>query len=131
MKLTEQQRELYAAIGAGKEVRWRAKHESAQWCSYDGDHEDPPLCDDLFDWEIIDPDTITMSYTIPRPMTAKPALGSAVSWISQVDGEPCSSTWSGDALDLLRLRSFNLFQNNDAEAAHTARTAAYRKALGV
>jgi hypothetical protein len=132
MKPTEQQRTLYAAIGAGKEVRYTDSdypHEPPT--VYDGNPHQPPLGDEGFLWEIIDPDTITVSYKIPKPLTEAPKIGEKYFLTTHL-GRVESATWRDDELDRALLAAFNCFATReDAEAAHTARTAAYRKALGV
>ena len=137
MNLTEQQRELYAAIGAGKEVRYIHTDDFAiesdfeKSHKYTGSENDPPLGHPHFFWGIIDPDTITVSYTIPKPMTVAPDTGEEY-FLTSDTGAVDSSKWREHSLDREWLAAFNCFATREeAEAAHTARTSAYKRALGV
>jgi hypothetical protein len=130
MNLTKEQLELYAAVGAGKEVRYVCKGDIA-FELYTGTMDDPPLGDDDFDWEVIDPDTITVSYTIPRPLTITPELGGEY-WFIDNDGLIELHIYDDDNYEMMRCEAFNMFATKaDAEAAHAARIAAYKKAMGV
>jgi hypothetical protein len=137
MNLTEQQRTLYAAIGAGKEVRYIHTDDFAiesdfeKSHKYAGSENDPPLGHPHFFWRIIDSDTITVSYSIPKPLTVAPEVCTQY-WLTTNGGASTALTWAGDPEDVRWLASGFCFKTRkDAEAAHTARTAAYRKALGV
>jgi hypothetical protein len=139
MNLTEQQRELYAAIGAWKEVRYVVKGDIVSE-PYRGTMDDPPLGDDDFDWEITDPDTITVSYKIPRPMTVAPEVGTDY-WTPNPYEKIgyVKHSWQSNAAEHLNLSRGQCFASESdiieycdkTYNAHTARTAAYRKALGV
>jgi hypothetical protein len=125
MNLTEQQRALYAAIGAGKEVRYRHPVSGALRL-YMGDGTEPTLGNLAYEWIIIDPDTITVSYTIPKPLTVVPEVGCVYALFS--DGGVAKFR----PVEIKTFSLFNVFKTReDAEAAHTARTSAYKRALGV
>jgi catechol 2,3-dioxygenase-like lactoylglutathione lyase family enzyme len=129
-QLTEQQRTYYAAVANNKIVEWYGVNKKT-WHTYEGNGDDPTLGDPAYEWRIIDPETITVSYTIPKPMIEPPELGGTY-WYIDNDGLAELAYYDGAGYEKLRCEAFNMFATReDAEAAHTARTAAYREASGV